>query len=172
MKITIIGTGFVGGSLGTARLAAEGNIQAQNIDAAVEFADVIAIAVPRNVLENILTSIPDWSGKILIDANNGAGSGQSLAQDVADWATGARVVKAFNTIGANRYAHPDFNGQTESSRSAIDRRIGFCSNSWRCCGLRGRAGWGGILRLSCCAGVNVAVIFRSGRACDRMDGSI
>jgi predicted dinucleotide-binding enzyme len=35
----------------------------------------------------------------------------SAAEQVAEWATGARVVKAFNTTGAGNMLDPDYDGQ-------------------------------------------------------------
>jgi predicted dinucleotide-binding enzyme len=56
---------------------------------------------------------------VLIDATNPIGAGFTLvaglttsgAEQVAGWASGARVVKAFNTIGYGVMAAPVLNGQ-------------------------------------------------------------
>lgn len=59
----------------------------------------------------------DLAGKVLIDATNplladlsglAVGANTSGAEMVASWAPGARVVKAFNTIGANIMANTKF----------------------------------------------------------------
>lgn len=58
-------------------------------------------------------------GKVLIDATNPllpnlagleVGTSSSGAELIASWAPGARVVKAFNTFGANVMATPEFGG--------------------------------------------------------------
>ena len=65
------------------------------------------------------------AGKILIDATNPLamrseglrlvlGHTTSAGEQVASWATGARVVKAFNTTGANNMADPKLGSQSAS----------------------------------------------------------
>jgi predicted dinucleotide-binding enzyme len=64
----------------------------------------------------------DWRGKILIDPTNRFGpsaSGKSAAEDLATL-TGARVVKAFNTIGAEHYLDPKFAGDAATMLVAGD----------------------------------------------------
>jgi predicted dinucleotide-binding enzyme len=57
-------------------------------------------------------------GKIIIDATNrnimAAESVPSAAEDVARLTPGAKVVKAFNTLGADQFAQPRFRDQTAS----------------------------------------------------------
>lgn len=70
--------------------------------------DVVVLSVDWVSVPKALASIPDWSGRILIDATNridrnnprdlGDISGPTSSEIVADQAVGARVVKAFNTI--------------------------------------------------------------------------
>ncbi len=83
---------------------------------AVKEADVIAVALPWQVVEVTLASLGALDGRIVLDATNPlagdlsvmvpeAGSG---AEQVAQWAKGARVVKAFNTIGAALFGDSDF----------------------------------------------------------------
>jgi predicted dinucleotide-binding enzyme len=142
MKIGIIGAGNVGGTLGrlfaahghhivfgvrdsnSARVldllgACGENTRAGNIAEAVAFGDVIILAIRWPAAADVIANAGDWTGKIVIDAMNRLGppvpgSGPSSAEDVARLAPGARVVKAFNTTGANNYANPRFGDQTAS----------------------------------------------------------
>lgn len=79
-------------------------------------AAVNVLALPWFAVEDALSSFGELGGKILIDATNPldrdlnvikppAGSG---GLQVADWAPGAKVVKAFNTIGAFLYGNNKF----------------------------------------------------------------
>jgi len=63
-----------------------------------------------------LNEAGDWQNKPLIDATNPLGPGFRLThghtdsggEQVARWAENARVVKAFNTTGAENMADPDY----------------------------------------------------------------
>jgi len=79
--------------------------------------DVLVIATPWPATEEVLKSAGDLSGKILIDATNpllpgleglSVGTTTSAAEQVAVWAGGAKVVKAFNTVGYNIMADSTF----------------------------------------------------------------
>ena len=141
MKIGIIGSGNVGGTLGsrwahaghtvtfgtrnrvspeiTALLeSAPGSRAATSQEAAAE-CDVILLSTPWPATREILASVGSLAGKVVIDATNPllpglagleVGTDNSAAELVASWAPGARVVKAFNTIGSNIMANPDFGG--------------------------------------------------------------
>jgi predicted dinucleotide-binding enzyme len=68
-------------------------------------ADLVVLAVPWPAVPNLLDSLPDWQGRILVDATNAFVSskladlhGGSASVVVAEHAPGARVVKAFNSI--------------------------------------------------------------------------
>ncbi len=142
MKIAILGAGNVGGNLGK-RLAANGHevvfgvrdpnssktqaalsaigptAKALNIAEATAFAEVVALTVPWLAVEETLNSAGDFSGKILIDCTNrmvapAPGAAPSAAEDIARLAPTARVVKAFNTIGAEHLLNPTLNSQTIS----------------------------------------------------------
>jgi predicted dinucleotide-binding enzyme len=76
---------------------------------AIAAGDVIILAVPYGAAESIAGSVPDWKGRILVDATNplapglaglSLGTTTSGAEAIAGAARGARVVKAFNTTGA------------------------------------------------------------------------
>ena len=129
MKIGIIGAGDVGGTLGKSWrrrkhdvMFGVRNLQSQNvqrlaqtdkslifgnINDAMAFGDVILFAIPWTSIEEIVRG-RNLSGKIVIDPTNPltpdlrqlALDDSSVAERIADLAKGARVVKAFNTIGA------------------------------------------------------------------------
>ena len=79
-----------------------------NTEAAAQ-AEVIVLATPWSTAEAALASCGNLAGKILIDATNPLGADLSLTlghtdsggEQVARWATGAKVVKAFNSTGFN-----------------------------------------------------------------------
>ena len=83
---------------------------------AVESAQITVLALPWPAVEETLRGVASWEGKILVDATNPVREDLSVlvpesgsgGQQVAEWASGARVVKAFNTIGAALYGDPAF----------------------------------------------------------------
>src|SRR5580658_2683199 len=141
MNIGIIGAGNVGGTLG-ARWAGNGHtvafgvrdpnstasrelLQKAGSGTATTMADaaksagVLLLSTPWVAARQVIESLGDLSGKIVIDAVNpllpdlsglAFGTTTSAAEQVAQWASGARVVKAFNTIGFNIMADPSFGG--------------------------------------------------------------
>jgi len=130
MKIGIIGAGDVGGTLGKIWrqrnhevMFGVRNLQSQNvrrlaqmdkslrfgdINEAVAFGNVILFAIPWTSVEETIRKSGNLSGKIVIDPTNPltpdlkqlALEDTSVAERIADLAKGAKVVKAFNTIGA------------------------------------------------------------------------
>jgi predicted dinucleotide-binding enzyme len=70
--------------------------------------DIVILAVNWPGVQAALFSIPDWKGRILVDATNrfagytplvlGDISGRTSSEIIADLAPGARVVKAFNSV--------------------------------------------------------------------------
>ena len=79
--------------------------------------DVVLIATPWDATHAAIRSAGDISGKIVIDATNPLlpdlsglmmGTTVSAGEQVQQWASGAKVVKAFNTIGYNIMADPQF----------------------------------------------------------------
>lgn len=166
MNIGIIGSGKVGGRLGTrwaqeghrvrfgvrdpqsakarALIAAAGNdASAGALHETVDFGDVLVVALHWNVLPTIMAELAGssdrssassgdsadddsrdrFAGKIVIDATNRmyiAGGTQSASEDLADMLPGARVVKAFNSIGANNLEDPTFDGERPTMLIAGD----------------------------------------------------
>ncbi|MBL8958865.1 MAG: NAD(P)-binding domain-containing protein [Gemmatimonadetes bacterium] len=137
MKIAILGAGRVGTTLGR-RFADAGHdvTYAVRDPAAAKYAGlepkatpavacadaaIVVLTTPWAAAEAALASAGDLAGKVLIDATNPIGPGMVLthgttdsgAEQVARWATGARVVKAFNSIGMEVMANPVFaNGRS------------------------------------------------------------
>jgi predicted dinucleotide-binding enzyme len=131
MRITNVGAGNVGQALGTGwrqrghevnfalrtttgeraeAMKAEGFGVVPLGDAGS--AEVIVLAVPWPSVADALKAMGSLSGKILVDATNpltpalelALGFSDSAGETVARQASGARVVKAFNTTGAENMA--------------------------------------------------------------------
>jgi predicted dinucleotide-binding enzyme len=86
---------------------------------AIAASDLVILAVPYTALPAIAQSVPDWQGKILVDATNplapglsglALGTSTSGAEELANLARSARVVKAFNTTGAENMADTRYPG--------------------------------------------------------------
>ena len=138
MNIVIVGAGNVGRALGggwrkaghrvtmavrdatgqkAAALKQEGFAVVASKDGATA-GDVIVLAVPWAALGAAVKALGSLAGKIVVDAINPLTSDFSLAighndsagETVARLAPGARVVKAFNTTGANNMADSRYSG--------------------------------------------------------------
>jgi 8-hydroxy-5-deazaflavin:NADPH oxidoreductase len=88
-------------------------------DEAIAADDVVILAVPYAAAGAIAQSVPDWQAKVLVDATNPLAPGlagltlgttTSGAEEIARLARGARVVKAFNTTGAENTADTAYPG--------------------------------------------------------------
>lgn len=140
MGITIIGAGNVGTALGSAltrrgeavvfgvpqpskyRTHVEALGPLARVAATLEAIsanEVVILAVPYGATSAVAQSVPDWHGKILVDATNplapglgglALGTTTSGAEELAKLARGARVVKAFNTTGAENMADTTYSG--------------------------------------------------------------
>jgi predicted dinucleotide-binding enzyme len=74
--------------------------------------DVIFMAIPFGSVEEFGTSLPDWTGKTVVDTTNAhyTPNGENIlrgrisAQYAAEHLPGARIVKAFNQLPANTLA--------------------------------------------------------------------
>jgi hypothetical protein len=82
--------------------------------------EVIVLATPWAGAESAVKSAGNLAGKILVDCTNPIAEGfkglsiglhTSAGEQVASWAKGARVVKAFNTTGAGNMANPIYGTQ-------------------------------------------------------------
>jgi predicted dinucleotide-binding enzyme len=99
--------------------AAGPNARIASVGEAAAGAAVVLLATPWANTEEALRSAGPVSGKVLIDATNPIPLGPGMlkegllvghktsgAEQVASWAGGARVVKAFNTVGWPVMARP------------------------------------------------------------------
>ena len=86
---------------------------------AIAASDVIILAVPYGAAASIARAVSDWKGRILVDATNPLAPGlagltlgttTSGAEEIAKAAKGARVVKAFNTTGAENMEDAHYPG--------------------------------------------------------------
>jgi hypothetical protein len=142
MTLSIIGAGNVGQALAQAfankgesvflgvpepekyRSVAQGlggRARIGTVDEAIAASDVVILAVPYSAADSIARSVSDWQGRILVDATNplapglaglSVGTTTSGAEEIARAAKGARVVKAFNTTGAENMADSRYPGGT------------------------------------------------------------
>jgi predicted dinucleotide-binding enzyme len=131
MKIAIIGAGSVGRALGggwraaghevvyalrdlksdSARSAAGEGFEIVPLNSAAD-ADVTILSLPWTAIGAALKEVGPLAGSILVDTSNpltpsldlAIGFDQSAGEQVAKLASGARVVKAFNTTGAENMA--------------------------------------------------------------------
>lgn len=100
--------------------AAGGKVEVTSVAGAVQSSDLIVLAVPYDAVEDVLAQAGDLSGKIIIDITNPItpdymaltiGHTTSAAEEIQKRATGAIVVKAFNTIFAELLTHKRADGQ-------------------------------------------------------------
>jgi predicted dinucleotide-binding enzyme len=84
--------------------------------------DYVLLAVPWKNVEAALRGLPDWDGRVLIDATNPFAEtfpelvladlgGIGASEIVAGFAPGARMVKAFNSIRMTHFNEGPVNGQ-------------------------------------------------------------
>lgn len=133
MSIAVLGAGRVGTTLGR-RFAEAGRDVFYGVRApedpkhasvpgtvvtiaeAVARADVVVLTTSWAGAEDTVRAAGDLAGKVLVDVTNPIGPDMVLthgttdsgAEQVARWAPGARVVKAFNSIGMEVMANPRF----------------------------------------------------------------
>lgn len=137
MKIAIIGSGNVGGALAqrlikvghTVLVGAQfplsdsnislasqiGEDRFTNIENAVKQCEIILLATPFQVNQNLLQSLR-FEGKTLIDCTNPVGAGISHglqstvsgSEKVQEWAPDAKVVKCFTIYGFENFTDSEF----------------------------------------------------------------
>ncbi len=137
MKIAFIGIGNVGFALAnnlqkkghkilvvsndqtskSVQKALESNesFQVVGVQEAIQEAEMFFLATPFSANESILTQL-DFQGKILVDCTNPVGAGISHglsskvsgAEKVQEWASSAKVVKAFTIYGFENFQNTIF----------------------------------------------------------------
>jgi predicted dinucleotide-binding enzyme len=130
MTTAVIGTGFIGGTLGRAfaraglptvfgvrdrrgdDAAGDSGARVDTVEAAVTAADTVVLAIPASAVEGFLIDHgAALAGKLVVDcANNIGGPVAHHAEAVARLAPQARYARAFNTLGGENLADPDFDG--------------------------------------------------------------
>ncbi|MFP5391194.1 MAG: NADPH-dependent F420 reductase [Gammaproteobacteria bacterium] len=101
-------------------LASGLNIEVASVAAAVQASDTLLLAVPFAAAQEVLAQAGDLTGKVIIDITNPItpdymaltiGHTTSAAEEIAAWARGATVIKAYNTIFAEMLTHERADGQ-------------------------------------------------------------
>jgi predicted dinucleotide-binding enzyme len=130
MRIAVIGTGKIGGTIGRAwsraghvvtfgsrhpasdDAARDTGATVASIADALAGADVVFLAVPAGSVGELLAgNAAAIDGKLVIDATNHIGAADvNAAKEVAAAAPGARYVRAFNMLGWENFADPLFDG--------------------------------------------------------------
>ncbi len=139
MEIGILGSGNIGGNLGRrltelghrvrfgvrdpAKVAdlvqqCGGRASAGDVASAARFGEIVVLAVPWQAVDEVLEQAAGCTGRILVDATNAVrwdhgpvpAAEPSGAELIAAHCPGARVVKAFNTIGAEHLMNPVIGG--------------------------------------------------------------
>lgn len=142
MNIAIIGAGRVGQTLGhqwastghrvtfgvrnpadpkyqSLMESAAGDIRLNGIAEAVSDAEVVLLAVPWTAVPDVLGTVGDLAGQVVIDCTNPVqpdlkaltiGHTTSAAEQIARWAPSAKVVKCFNTTGSANMTDPVIDG--------------------------------------------------------------
>jgi hypothetical protein len=134
MKIAIIGTGNVGGALATQwankgheinlgvrdinsfkgkELLSNPNTKVYTIADAVKISEIILLSTPAPATVEVVKSLGDTTGKIIIDAmnvvmNRGPQGYKHTTDAILDNTQTKDVVKCFNTTGFNNMQNPNY----------------------------------------------------------------
>jgi 8-hydroxy-5-deazaflavin:NADPH oxidoreductase len=134
MKITIVGAGNIGRTLGakwaqaghavvfgvrdpqsaSAQLAvaAGSGVTVDTFKGAISFGEIVVLAVPASAVEAIVTSQANiLDGKVIIDATNKVGAAEmNSIRLLAEQAPQAHLFRAFNSLGWENFAEPQIGG--------------------------------------------------------------
>jgi len=131
-KIAIIGDGNVGSALARGIGRAGYEVRAtgkENVRETAAWGDVIILAVPFAAVPDVVKTIGDAAnGKVVIDVTNALNPDMTLAvgfttsgaEELQKQATGARVVKAFNTVFAQHMDSGKIGSETLTVLAASD----------------------------------------------------
>jgi len=124
MQISIIGTGFIGSTLGRALAAAghevtfgsrrldvdhiEGSAgRMASIGEAIDASDIVILAIPGQAVSELGKEYSSaLAGKLVVDATNRMGD--AVVNGRAGLPTNIRYARAFNTLGGENFANPGF----------------------------------------------------------------
>ena len=123
MRIAVIGTGNIGGSLGAKWRAAgydvvfgsrtptsdgPGGAPVGSVADAIAGADLVLLAVPGPAVAELMSGNREaLAGKIIIDATNSIGAAEFNSRAaVTSSAPGAKYARAFNTLGWENFVQP------------------------------------------------------------------
>jgi predicted dinucleotide-binding enzyme len=97
-----------------------GKARAGSVAEAAAAGDVVVLATPWPATRDAIQAAGDLTGKVVVDCTNPlkedfsglvVGHTSSGAEQVAQWARGARVYKAFNQVGFGIMDNPTFDGR-------------------------------------------------------------
>jgi len=97
-----------------------GNVEICDVSGAIVQSEVIVLAVPWDQAREVIALGGHWEGKTVVDCMNPLksdlsglviGIDTSAAEQIAQWAKGAKVVKAFNCVGSCVMADPCFHSE-------------------------------------------------------------
>jgi predicted dinucleotide-binding enzyme len=152
MRVAVIGTGNIGGTLGRAfaggghdvvfgsRSPADDDVaggtaaQVADIAAALDGADAVVLAVPGPAVDGLLNEhAKALAGQLILDAANriGGGGPANSHDPITAKVTGVRYVRVFNSLGVENLADPQFGADRadmfysapEADRAAVEQLI-------------------------------------------------